>query len=76
MNMNISDETRKDYESPVTKKVQVEMEGSLCGSATITNPPDDAQGRINKHKINEGFDIEGGSSGTNGWDTDVWNGGN
>lgn len=30
--MKKEQETKKDYESPLTKETQVEMEGSLCGS--------------------------------------------
>lgn len=70
--MSHSEETRRCYEPPVTQKVQVELEGSLCGSAAVTNPDDERQGRINAHKTNESFDVEGGSSSVNGWDVDVW----
>lgn len=33
--MKKEQETKKDYESPLTKETQVEMEGSLCGSANL-----------------------------------------
>lgn len=46
----------KPYESPSTKKTQVELEEGVCaGSATITNP-DDANGKIQKHDVNTDFD--------------------
>lgn len=67
--MNNSKDTRKDYESPVTKKVQVEMEGFICGSADITNPDKD-YGKIQEQKTNEDFNIEHGNDGE--WEQSAW----
>lgn len=48
----------KPYESPSTKKTQVELEEGVCaGSATITNP-DGANGKIQQHDVNTNFDYK------------------
>lgn len=58
---------KKVYETPFTTHVRVEMESQLCtGSSKVTNP-DNANGRINEHSINDGF---GGDFSESGWDTD------
>ena len=58
---------KKVYETPFTTHVRVEMESQLCaGSATVKNP-DNANGRINEHSINDGF---GGDFSGSTWDTD------
>ena len=46
----------KPYESPSTKKTQVELEEGVCatGSATVTNP-NNANGKINPHEVNQDF---------------------
>lgn len=63
------DETKKTdlkfYESPETKKIQVELEGNLCGSATVRNP-DTNSGRIEEHSKNA--DFSGDFSGSE-WDS-------
>lgn len=71
--MNNSEDTRRDYESPATNLTRVKMEGYLCGSANITNPNEE-QGRINAHETNEDFSIDNGTS--SDWQTDVWTEGN
>lgn len=55
----------KPYESPSTKKTQVELEEGVCatGSATITNPKN---GGINEHKTNTDFS---GDFSSDTWDT-------
>lgn len=58
---------KKVYETPFTTHVRVEMESQLCAaSSTVTNP-DNANGRINEHSINDGF---GGDFSGSSWDTD------
>lgn len=58
---------KKVYETPFTTHVRVEMESQLCtGSSKVTNP-DNANGRINEHSINDGF---GGDFSESGWETD------
>ena len=58
---------KKVYETPFTTHVRVEMESQLCdGSSEVTNP-DNANGRINEHSINDGF---GGDFSESGWETD------
>lgn len=55
----------KPYESPSTKKTQVELEEGVCaGSATITNPKE--VGGINEHKTNTDFS---GDFSSDTWDT-------
>lgn len=54
---------KKIYESPSTTHVRVEMEGRLCaGSATLTKPNED-NGRIDEHTVNQEFsgDFSGSS---------------
>ena len=58
---------KKVYETPFTTHVRVEMESQLCAaSSTGTNPNND-NGRINEHSINDGF---GGDFSGSSWDTD------
>ena len=57
---------KKDYESPSLSLRRIEMESGFCSaSAEVTNP-DNANGRINEHSINDGF----GGDFSSGWDTD------
>lgn len=45
----------KEYESPYTKRTQVELEDGVCtASANIQNPNTDS-GRIDEHKTNTDF---------------------
>ena len=56
---------KKDYESPSLSLRRIEMESGFCNaSAQVTNP-DNANGRIHEHSINEGF---GGDFSESGWD--------
>ena len=64
--MNRQEERRKDYESPRTRMVQVETEGNLCGSATVRNPAEGDNARIESHKVNEDFNY---NFTNNDWDT-------
>lgn len=58
---------KKVYETPFTTHVRVEMESQLCkASSEVTNPNND-NGRINEHSINDGF---GGDFSGSSWDTD------
>ena len=58
---------KKDYESPSLSLRRIEMESGLCSaSADVTNP-DNANGRIDEHSINDGF---GGDFSGSEWDTD------
>lgn len=57
---------KKVYESPFTKKTQVELEDGVCaaGSATVTNP-DKEKGKINPHEVNQEF---GGDFSNSTWE--------
>lgn len=70
MIMDETEEKRAPYESPSTKRIQVELEDFVCGSAEITNPDED-YGRIIPHEINEDFSIDRNETGDghNGWET-------
>ena len=58
---------KKDYESPSLSLRRIEMESGFCNaSAEVTNP-DNANGRIDEHSINDGF---GGDFSGSEWDTD------
>lgn len=55
---------KKVYEAPSTMKSVVEIEGTFCSSATITNPSG-PNGQIEEHKINDDFTF---GFGNNEWD--------
>ena len=50
---------RTVYEAPVTERFQVELEGSFCGSAEVTNPNNAKTGQIDNHQTNGAFGTEG-----------------
>ena len=57
---------KKDYESPSLSLRRIEMESGFCNaSAEVTNP-DNANGRIDEHSINDDF----GGDFSSKWDTD------
>ena len=45
----------------------VEVESAFCGASSNVTNPDNANGRIDEHSINDGF---GGDFSGSGWDTD------
>ena len=45
----------------------VEVESAFCGSSSTVTNPDNTNGRIDEHSINDGF---GGDFSGSGWDTD------
>ena len=45
----------------------VEVESAFCGSSSEVTNPDNTNGRIDEHSINDGF---GGDFSGSGWDTD------
>lgn len=55
---------RKMYESPLTLRTEVELEGYFCASADVKNPNDE-NGKIQEHEVNSdfGFNFE-----ENDWD--------
>ena len=57
---------RTVYEAPVTERFQVELEGTFCASAGITNKDDNNIG-INDQQVNTGF-TEGADFGDTDWD--------
>ncbi len=57
---------RTIYEAPRTVLYRVEVEGVICGSATVENPNQD-YGRIDQHQVNTDF---GGDFSDSGWDPD------
>lgn len=48
---------RKMYESPLTLRTEVELEGYFCASADIQNPNDAVTGKIEEHEINKDFNF-------------------
>lgn len=59
------DKNKEKYESPFTKKTQVNLEsGFMNGSVNPENPNAD-NGRIEEHKVNDDF---GFTFGHNDWD--------
>ena len=59
---------KKDYESPSLSLRRIELESGFCGASSKVTNPDNANGRIDEHSINDGFG--GDFSGGNGWDVD------
>ena len=58
---------RKNYESPSTRYQMVEVESAFCGASSEVANPDNANGRIVEHSINNDF---GGDFSESKWDTD------
>lgn len=47
------------YESPLTRKTQVNLEsGFMQSSADVQNPNDAANGQIESHEVNTDFDFD------------------
>lgn len=57
---------RKNYLSPSTFRSRIEVESAFCGASSTVSNPDNANGRIGEHSINDGF----GGDFSSGWDTD------
>lgn len=54
------------YESPQTKKTTISLEsGFMQSSADIQNPNNAANGQIEEHQVNTGFDFDFADQ---GWD--------
>ena len=62
---------RKNYESPSTRYQMVEVESAFCGASSNVTNPDNANGRIVEHSINNDFggDFSESVPGS-GWDID------
>lgn len=51
-------EQKEKYESPSTRKTQVNLEsGFMQSSADVQNPNDAANGQIESHEVNTDFDF-------------------
>lgn len=50
----MKNQKRKEYETPQTTFVEVELEGNFCASADVQNPNTD-NGRIEEHQVNQDF---------------------
>lgn len=51
-------EQKEKYESPLTRKTQVNLEsGFMQSSADVQNPNDAANGQIESHEVNTDFDF-------------------
>lgn len=53
----MKNQKRKEYETPQTTFVEVELEGNFCASADVKNP-DNANGQIENHQVNTDFDFD------------------
>lgn len=54
----MKNQKRKEYETPQTTFVEVELEGNFCASADVQNPSDAGTGQIENHKVNTDFDFD------------------
>lgn len=46
---------KKFYETPCTKKIQVNMESCICAASAHFENPNDENGKIEEHKVNSDF---------------------
>lgn len=52
-------EQKEKYESPSTRKTQVNLEsGFMQSSADVQNPDNAANGQIESHEVNTDFDFD------------------
>lgn len=64
------DKEKATYESPLTRRTQVNLESGICaGSADIRNPKG-STGEIEEHKINDDFNF---SFSDQNWDNTLSN---
>lgn len=56
----MKNQKRKEYETPQTTFVEVELEGNFCASADVKNPNDAGTGQIESHEVNTDFDFSFG----------------
>ncbi len=61
------DKEKEKYESPLTKKTQVNLESGFMNASADVRNPDEINGRIEEHQVNQdfGFTFEDG----NAWDS-------
>ncbi len=61
------DKEKEKYESPLTKKTQVNLESGFMNASADVRNPDESNGRIEEHQVNQdfGFTFEDG----NAWDS-------
>lgn len=52
------DKEKATYESPQTKKTTVSLESGICSASTDVRNPNEENGRIEKHEVNQSFDFE------------------
>ena len=62
-------EMLKSYEAPLTRRTQVALESGICSASADVKNPDSDYGRINAHKVNDGFSAD--FSGSNEWTTTI-----
>lgn len=48
---------KEKYESPLTKRTTVSLENGICAASADIQNPKDANGRIEEHEINKGFNF-------------------
>lgn len=51
----MKNQKQKEYETPQTTFVEVELEGNFCASADVQNPNDAGTGQIKEQKVNDDF---------------------
>lgn len=54
----MKNQKQKEYETPQTTFVEVELEGNFCASADVENPNDAENGQIENHQVNTDFDFD------------------
>lgn len=49
---------KEKYESPLTKKTTVSLENGICAASADVKNPNDDNGKIQEHEVNDAFDFQ------------------
>lgn len=49
---------KEKYETPETKKSQVSLENGICQSSVNPKNPNEDNGRIEEHEVNDNFNFD------------------
>lgn len=63
----MKNQKQKEYETPQTTFVEVELEGRFCASADVQNPNNAENGQIKEHEVNQDFHFS--FTDGNSWDS-------
>lgn len=49
---------KEKYESPLTKRTTVSLENGICAASADVKNPNDDNGKIQEHEVNDAFDFQ------------------